>query len=314
MNFSKKVKEEIIKKSLGKKCCKKAFLAGFIRSTGSIVRFGGNYGFICSTDTPTASEYAKRLLSELYGYEDAKIFSFPDKLNKNIRTDLECIGEKAVEILFDLGILAYDEEGAFELRLKSNRELLDKECCIKSFIKGMFLGSGHCTVPDENSKNTGYHLEVVFSHNVPASDFADYLARFDILAKTITRRSSVVVYMKSSEEISDFLALINCPSAVLKLTERVVEKQVNNRVNRQKNCDIANVNKQVEAVEKYSEAIGVISDTIGLYSLKPELKEVAEARINYPDDTLKELADRLNLSKSCLNHRLRKILSIADEL
>ncbi len=313
MNFTETIKDEIIKKNSGQKCCKKAFLAGFIRSTGSIVRSGGNYGFMCSTETPSAAEYAARLIKALYGYEGAEIFASEDKLNKKTRVDLECIGDKPVEILFDLGIIAYDEEGAFELRLKSNRDLLKKECCKKAFIKGMFLGSGHCTVPN-NSSATGYHLEVVFTHNVPASDFAEYLAEFGIIAKTIVRRRSVVVYIKSAEEISDFLALIGCPSAVLKLTEKVVEKQLNNRINRQKNCDLANVNKQVEALEKYSQAINLIASTVGLFSLSEELRSAAEARINYPDDTLSELAERLNVSKSCLNHRLRRLVAIADEL
>ncbi len=314
MNFSEKIKEEIIKKNAGQKCCKKAFLAGFIRSTGSIIRSGGNYGFMCSTEIPFAAEYAARLLRSVYAYEGAEIFASEDRLNKKTRVDLECVGKDAVDILFDLGILAYDEEGAFELRLKSNRELLNKECCKKAFIKGMFLGNGHCTVPDKTASATGYHLEVVFTHNVPASDFAEYLAEFGIIAKTIVRRRSVVVYIKSAEEISDFLALINCPNAVLTLTEKVVEKQLNNKINRQKNCDIANVNKQVEALEKYTQAINLISSTVGLFSLSDELRTTAEARAEYPDDTLSELAARLNVTKSCLNHRLRRLVAIADEL
>ena len=108
--------------------------------------------------------------------------------------------------------------------------------------------------------------------------------------------------------------MIGCPSAVLKLTEKVVEKQLNNRINRQKNCDLANVNKQVEALEKYSQAINLIASTVGMFSLSEELRSAAEARINYPDDTLSELAERLNVSKSCLNHRLRRLVAIADEL
>ena len=313
MNFSAKIKKEIIDKGVNHPCCKKAFLAGFIRSTGSISKGGNSSGFECSTDSEPALGYAVRLFKEQYSYVSGETYVYPDRLNKKDRFSLECVGEDAVSILFDLGILAYDDTGDFELRLKSNKELLDKECCIKAFIKGMFIGSGHCTLPDPDT-STGYHLEVVFTHKVPASDFAGYLARFGIFAKTITRRKSTVVYIKSAEEISDFLALVNAPKAVLKITDTVVEKQLKNNINRQKNCDIANVTKQVLAYEKHLDAIRLIEQTIGLNELPEEVYKTAIARKENPDDTLSELAEKLQVTKSCLNHRLRKILAIAEEL
>ncbi|MCQ2399293.1 MAG: DNA-binding protein WhiA [Clostridia bacterium] len=227
MNFSKEIKEEIVEKGVGGQCCKKAFLAGFIRSTGSIIRSGNDYGFECSTDVEQAMEYAVRLIKSLFDYDVGDIFVYEDKLNKKDRYYVECLGERAVEILFNLGILGKATEGDYEVRLKSNRELLEKDCCRRAFIKGMFLGSGHCTLSDSDS-NTGYHLEVVFTHAVPASDFADLLAGFDLFAKIITRRKNVVVYIKSAEEITDFLALIGSTRAVLKITDTVVQRQMSN--------------------------------------------------------------------------------------
>ncbi len=316
MNFSAKIKKEIIDKGVNHSCCKKAFLAGFIRSTGSIIRVGDSYGFECSTDIEPALNYAVRLFKDLYSFTEGETYTYPDKLNKKDRFSLECVGEDAVAILFDLGILAYDDTGDFELRLKSNKELLDKECCIKAFVKGMFIGSGHCTLPDVKNPDTstGYHLEVVFTHKVPASDFAGYLARFGIFAKTITRRKATVVYIKSAEEISDFLALVNAPKAVLTVTDTIIKKQLKNNINRQKNCDIANVTKQVLAYEKHIDAIRLIEQTIGLNELTEDIYNTAVARRDNPDDTLMELALKLGITKSCLNHRLRKILAIAEEL
>ena len=94
----------------------------------------------------------------------------------------------------------------------------------------------------------------------------------------------------------------------------MINREFANTINRQKNCDLANVSKQVEASAKQIDAIKKIEQTIGLDGLKPDLAQTARARIEFPDDTLNELAERLIVSKSCLNHRLRKIVAIANEL
>jgi DNA-binding protein WhiA len=325
MGFSHEIKEEIIKKGVTRNCCKKAFLAGFIRSTGAIIKTDEGYGFECSTDLVSAMSYALRLMNEIYGYNGGETFSYADNLNKKTVYAVDCIGDDAVEVLFDLGILANADEGdEYELRLKSNKELLDKECCIKSFIKGMFIGSGFCSIPsgDINTKpsdgeaktKTGYHLEVSFTHRVPASEFAGYLADFGILAKAIVRRKNVVVYIKNSNEIKDFLALINTPKAVLKITDTMVAKQFNNDLNRKYNCDVANIKKVSGASDKYAYAIENIDSTIGIDSLSDELQQVAEMRLAYREYSLAELAEVLGITKSCLNHRLRKIAKISEEL
>ncbi|MBO7187703.1 MAG: DNA-binding protein WhiA [Clostridia bacterium] len=318
MNFSGFVKNEIIEKGVSGKCCKKAFLAGFIRSSGSIIENDGEYGFMCETDIENAVGYALRLVKELYSFSNFNTYSYTDKLNKKDRLVIEAFGQNAIDILFDLGILTKDDtdgEEGFALRLKSNKELLSKQCCVRSFIKGMFVGGGQVTLPNENEKTaTGYHLEVVFSHKVPAGEFAGHLASNNLFAKTISRKKQTVVYLKSAEEIKDFLALINVPKSVLKITDTMIVKQLSNNINRQKNCDLANVNKQIIANEKYLYAIEIIESTIGLSALSDDLIKTAEYKKEYFEDTLSELAQRLSITKSCLNHRLRKILSIAEEL
>ena len=326
MSFSHEIKHEIIQKGVAKKCCKKAFLAGFIRSTGVIIKTDDGYGFECSTDLVDALGYSLRLMSEIYNYNGGETFYYDDNLNKKTVYAVDCIGEDAVSMLLDLGILGYGEEGdEYELRLKSNKELLDKECCIKSFIKGMFIGSGFCSIPNaeintaldsqkEQKTKSGYHLEVSFTHRVPASEFAGYLADFGILAKAIVRRKSVVVYIKNSNEIKDFLALINTPKAVLKISDTIIAKQFNNDLNRKFNCDVANIKKVSGASDKYAYAIETIDSTIGLDSLPPELQQTAEMRLSYREYSLAELSEVLGVTKSCLNHRLRKIAKIAEEL
>ena len=157
-------------------------------------------------------------------------------------------------------------------------------------------------------------MEFAFSHYTPALETSEKLAEFGAMPKIIMRRGSYIVYFKSAEEVKDFLAFLPAPISVLKLTDFMISREIKNTSNRQKNCDIANVNKQVEAAGKQIDAILRIEQIIGLEGLKPDDRKVAVARKEYPGDTLTELAERLNITKSCLNHRLRKLINIANEL
>jgi DNA-binding protein WhiA len=140
------------------------------------------------------------------------------------------------------------------------------------------------------------------------------LLSFGIEAKASRRKDKILVYVKNSESIKNFIALIGASVSVLKLTDLIINKELSNNSNRQANCDLGNVNRQIEAFEKQIKAINKIKSEKGLNSLKDDLKQTAIARIENPEETLSELADRLGVSKSCVNHRLRKIVKIADEL
>ena len=140
------------------------------------------------------------------------------------------------------------------------------------------------------------------------------MAQNGVLTRIVKRREGYIVYIKSAEDIKDFLAFLPAPISVLKLTDLMIERELANKINRQKNCDLGNVNKQVEASVKQVKAIKKIDKIIGLEGLKPDLMATAKARLENPDETLNELAEILNISKSCLNHRLRKIVEIAEQL
>ena len=165
-----------------------------------------------------------------------------------------------------------------------------------------------------DNANTGYHLEIYFSHNSPALETSQKLAENGILSKVLSRRGGHVVCIRNAESIKDFVAFLPAPISVLKITDLIINRELANKINRQKNCDLGNVNKQVEASIKQIDAIKKIQSEKGLDSLKPDLATTARARVDYPDDTLNELAERLNITKSCLNHRLRKIVLIANEI
>jgi DNA-binding protein WhiA len=177
------------------------------------------------------------------------------------------------------------------------------------------VSTGGCTLPTDNlGSSTGYHLEMVFSHYTPALETSEKLAEFGVITKITRRKDNFLVYIKSAEEIKDFIAFLPAPVSVLKIMDLMINRELTNNTNRQHNCDMANLNKTVDASAKQLSAIEKIEQTIGISTLKKDLAETAIARRENPEETLVELAERLNVTKSCLNHRLRKLITIANEL
>ena len=314
MNFLESVKKEILNKNVKEKHCRIAFLAGLIRGAGSLYEDEEHVGLLIKASDEQTATFIEMSLKNLFDYDVREISVSEDKLNKKDKFYLSVSGERTFDILTALGILIENGD-ELAVNLKFYGELTKKECCLRAFIRGLFVANGNCTLPNENeNSSTGYHLELNFSHYTPALETSEKLAEFGVLTKITRRRDSYIVYIKSAEEIKDFLAFLPAPVSVLKITDLIINRELSNISNRQKNCDLGNVNKQVEASVKQIDAIKKIKQTIGLDTLKPDLKKTAVMREQYPEDTLNELADRLSVSKSCLNHRLRKIVLIASEL
>ena len=314
MSFTDKIKAEILSKPIRDNHCKMAFIAGLIRGSGVLYEKDGELGLEFKVPDEQTAMMLTRSFYELFNYEIREVSVTEDKQNNKDKYYLSISGQRAVEILIQLGILIEDEEGvAVDLQFYGN--LTKKDCCVKAFIRGLFVSSGRCTLPIENDNSTtGYHLEIYFSHYAPALETSEKLAQNGVLTRIVKRREGYIVYIKSAEDIKDFLAFLPAPISVLKLTDLMIERELANKINRQKNCDLGNVNKQVEASVKQVNAIKKIDKIIGLEGLKSDLMATAKARLDNPDETLNELAEILNISKSCLNHRLRKIVEIAEQL
>ena len=313
MNFTDKIKSEILSKPIKEKHCKKAFIAGLIRGSGVLYEKDGELGVEFKVPDEQTAMTITTTFSQLFNYEIREVSVATGQNNKE-KFYLNVSGEQTIDILTDLGILV-ESDGEIAVDLKFFGELTKSECCLKAFIRGLFVASGRCTLPTENdNSSTGYHLEINFSHYSPALETSEKLAEFGVLTKIVKRREGYIVYIKSAEEIKDFLAFLPAPISVLKLTDLMINREFANTINRQKNCDLGNVTKQVEASAKQTDAIKKIQSTIGLDGLKKDLRETAMFRLEYPDDTLNELAEKLVVSKSCLNHRLRKLIIIASEL
>ena len=307
MNFSAKVKSELITKSLKKPCCKLAALSAFIRTSGSIVTRGKKVGFVLSCDAELG-EFFISVVEKLFG-ETPTAYS-----KRSERVKITFLSDDSLDILLKTKIIEISGDG-LNVRLDIDDELLKNDCCADAYIIGAFLGSGSVTVPEiDGGKSTGYHLEFVFSKYVTASDFADLLSRRGFMPKTVGRKDNFVVYFKSTEEISGVIAQMGAVNSYLYLTDIQVKKEVRNEENRKLNCEMSNLTKQIDAAIRIRRDIETIEKSIGLFALPETLRSVCAARLEDESASMSELAQKLGISKSCLNHRLRKISEIANDL
>lgn len=312
--FTEELKNEIIRTQLSSESCKIAFLSAFIRASGSIISMNGHYGFEIITENERTAEFICDTVESLFGetltVSDAKL----DVMSGRDKLKFECVNENTAEILKRLGIVQLHDDG-LSLVFGISDELLQDEDCAVAYIKGAFLGGGSCTLPDEQTySRTGYHFEVVFSNKITASDYCELLCGFEVLAKLVARKDSAVVYIKSKDVISDLLNVIQAYNCLDKLNSLVEKKDRSNNENRVSNCSVSNIDKAVTASVAQIKAIEIISQTIGLQGLNANLFEVAEARLADKNASMKELADRLKITKSCINHRMRKIFDLAAQL
>jgi DNA-binding protein WhiA len=313
MNFTSDIKKEIIsrgsvpgRRGEGER---KAAISAFLRTSGDVGLRDGIPTFYFVSETENVAEFFMSLFVETFGVELYISHATMDKMSKRDKLVLQCPAENAAEIAKALGLV----KKTGELRDGIASTMIDTEEKTISYIRGAFLGGGSCTVPTENGKS-GYHLEFVFSSKKIAREFCELLADFELLAKLTERKESSIVYIKSKELISDFLAIIGAENCLRKFSNLVEKRDKANNDNRARNCIAGNADKAAIAAVKQVVAIEKLKNSSGFTELSSELKALAKARLQNPTMSLQELADKLGISKSCLNHRMRKLMELAGEL
>ena len=282
MSFSSEIKEELSKTNnlKNKEEVKYEFLGYLISSNIAIKKNKIEYS--------TENEYNINRLNKLLN-------------NLNIDYDI-CVKGNLFVIKFNIeNITEY-------INLLSN---IEKENQKKAFIRGSFLGSG--SINDPNKK---YHIEISLENKEYANILKNIMQEFEITFKELERKSSYSLYSKDGEEISKFLALIGASKAVINFEEIRVIRDIRNNVNRKVNCETANLNKTVNAAVRQIEDIKFIYNSKAEDKLSDNLKEIANLRMENPDISLVELGKLLKepIGKSGVNHRLKKIQEIANEL
>lgn len=237
-----------------------------------------------------------------------------DKVKSNDKENKKKIDKLARLLNIDIR----SEEAAKALKLVSegssiyaDHMLVERSCCKQAFMRGAFLACGSLTDP-----NKGYHLELVCENEQGAELIMYIMGELQLSPKRVTRKKYEVVYLKDGSMIVDFLNIIGAHNALMDMENVRILKDMRNSVNRRVNCETANINKTVSAAVKQIEDIRYIEEKKGLKYLPEGLRKVAELRIDEPEMSLREIGEMLNppVGKSGVNHRLRKISEIANEL
>ena len=312
MNFTSDVKKEIISRGIGDgedaQAEKRAGISAFVRTSGTLGVNEGNPTFFLVSETENVAEFFTVLFFETLNTDLRITHATMDKMSGRDKLLLQCPVQKCQEVLKTLGLLKKTGGG---IREGISASLTATDGRKIAYIQGAFLGGGSCTIPGGDAK-TGYHLEVVFSTRKTARDFCKILADFELLAKLTVRKETFVVYIQNKEQISDFLAVIGVKNALRKFSELVEKRDEANRVNRAQNCMAGNADKAAKAAVKQVIAIGKLMEKGFLDELGEEYKLLAKARLEHGEMSLQELAEYMGISKSCLNHRIRRIMALAE--
>ena len=241
---------------------------------------------------------------EIQRYRSVPLFGIKNMVQKLLESGQTLKILKTAQLINNIGQM--DEE----FSVKDN-PVLQRTCCRRAFLRGAFLSAGSITDPEKN-----YHFEIACISSEKAAQIKELFEFFGLEAKIVLRKKYYVVYLKEGAMISDTLNIMEAHIALMKFENVRILKDVRNSVNRRVNCEAANINKTVSAARKQIEDIEYIKNTVGLERLSENLRDIAYARLEEPDATLKELGEKLSspVGKSGVNHRLRKLSQIAQDI
>lgn len=295
MSFSNEIRDELCRIQKRRPCCELAEAYGILafanRFSADSIRISSEHeGFV---------RRAKEILFNALGV------SF-DVISGD-RWKLELHDRAAISTVFSR--FGYDTER--HVTMHFHGWFVEEECCMAAFLRGAFLCAGVCADPAKS-----YHLELSSARGAFLRELLVRASELSFTLRISRRQNGYLLYAKESEHIEDFLTFIGAPSAAMRLMEQKVLKDYRNRINRQSNCEFSNIRKTIDAAEAQTVAILQLAERGLLHELPAALKETADVRIAFPDLSLAELCEKFDppVSKSCLNHRLRKLTAMAREL
>lgn len=297
MSFASEAKAEMCRQHMNKKCCTAAEIYGILLYCNT---FSSDEIRIVTESRPFAQRLEK-LFTRAFGwdFDQKQGFELPEgKLVLGI-TDLQ-----KIEQVFD----RFGYERGRIVAHHINLGVLESECCKAAFVRGAFLAGGSVTDPQKN-----YHFELITGHFNVSNEVVSMLFEMGFSARNSRRSGNCVTYLKQSEAIEDLLTTIGAPVSAMEIMNAKVEKDMRNSVNRKVNCDTANVEKTVNAAMAQIDAINSLAESGALETLGDKFKETARLRVENPEASIAELASMCDppVTKSCLNHRLRKIMELA---
>lgn len=291
MSFGAEVKKELIKHYDKSNHCRAAELAAIVLIDGKVQEDSGRKSLklVCESE-----ELAKKCIMSFKSCFGITAGFAEEKSTSGLKEN------------FVLNIPELHSEDIFE-----TEKLTGRTCCKRAFLRGAFIASGSVSDPQKS-----YHYEIAVTEEETALFLAKLIGEFDISPKIAKRRGKYIVYLKEGVEIADMLNVTEAHVSLMKFENARIVREMRGNVNRKVNCETANINKTVAASYKQIEDIMLISETIGLDKLDENLKITAEMRLENSDISLEELGKRLTppIGKSGVNHRLRKICQIAEDI
>lgn len=312
MSFSSNVKDELSRQMSGARHCQIAETAAILSLCGRVkISASDHFRIEIHTENVAVARKYFTLLKKTFNIStDVSIRSGinPGRSRTYIVAVRE--HEEALKVLQAVKLINSQGEIGENLSLIRN-VVLQNACCRRAFIRGAFLAAGSISAPEKF-----YHFEIVCPTEPKAEQLKNIIATFDIEAKIVPRKKYYVVYIKEGSQIVDILNVMEAPVSLMELENIRIVKEMRGSVNRQVNCETANINKTVSAAVKQIEDIRFIQSVAGLSGLPESLQEMARIRLERPEATLKELGEALEppVGKSGVNHRLRKLSLAAEEL
>lgn len=305
-SFATEVKNELARLMYEESCCRTAELAALLRM-GATMTLGPNrtLGLNFRTENAAVARKTLTLLKEMDHVRTEVMVSRSRRLKKNNSYYVSVVPSREVSALLERLGLMHGES----FNVGSDSAILRRQCCRRAYLRGAFLGGGSVNRPEGS-----YHLELVTGSSAFSELLLSLLHKMDFPVGITDRKGDYIVYIKEGDAIMDFLGMIGADAALQSFEIARNLKEIRNQVNRLVNCETANLQKTVNASVKQIENIRYIAVHDGMQSLPEQLREVAEARLANPDATLSELAKILGIGKSGINHRLRKLAKLVDDL
>lgn len=302
MSFAEDVKNELCQYQNEDSRCAVIEVSCLLRMGGSLlIGRQGTVGIRLATANNAVARRVLTILRSQYNLPTAVVVRQGLNLRKkNMYTLTVEPTENSRQVMEELGL--------WPVTAQIPHEWLKSLEARRAFLRGAFLGGGSVNKPQSD-----YHLEFMSSNEVFANEIIYVLRLFKISARMTERKDEYVVYLKEGDAVTSCIQIMGAGQALMEFETVRVMKTVRNQINRQVNCETANLQKTVDAAVRQLEAIRIIERHDRFSSLPDKLRYIAEVRIEHPDASLQELADHIGgvLSKSGIGHRLRKLEQIA---
>ena len=297
ISFAGKVKNELCRVGISRQCCARAEGYGVLLYGNTFTP--GEIRII--TENGDFAARLPKLFQKAFGVKFDRV---PEEMNGKGKLIFGITAPEKLEKI--INTLGYDARQLTALHV--NFGILEEDCCRTAFLRGAFLAGGSVTDPEKR-----YHLELATSHMPASREVQALMEEMGFLPRSIRRGADALLYFKQSEHIEDFLTKIGAPAAAMDIMTAKVDKEIRNGANRAMNCDMANVNKTLDAAQEQVGAIEKLRRSARWDTLPEKLRQTAALRLEYPELSLVQLAEKCDppVTKLCMNHRMRKLMEEA---